>query len=80
MFRSRRFRQRLVINIDTAERIGVVSDMEIDELTGRITQIIVRRGSFIPGFLRMNEIMIPWDSIKASSNEFILVKIFDLPA
>lgn len=78
MFRSNKLRQRIVINIDTAERLGSVSDIEIDELSGRITKIVVKRAGFFSSFFHFSELVIPWDAITAAGTEFILVKSYEL--
>lgn len=77
MFRGNKLRQRIVINVDTAERIGSVHDVEIDGISGRITQLVVRRYGGLAGFFRFGETLIPWDSIAAAGTEFILVKYID---
>ena len=43
MFNGGKLRRRIVIDVNTAECMGYVSDIEIDERTGRITELIVRR-------------------------------------
>ena len=78
MFRSNTLRQRVVINVDTAERLGTVSDIEIDERSGRITKIIVRRSGFFSCFMRFRELIVPWDAITAAGREFILVKTYEI--
>ena len=78
MFRGYNLRQRTVIDIDTAERIGSVSDVEIDEATGNISSIIVkRRYGFFSGFFGFGEVTIPWGAIEAVGRAFVLVKTFD---
>ena len=78
MFRGYNLRQRTVIDVDTAERLGSVSDVEIDEATGNISSIIVkRRYGFFSGFFGFGEITIPWSAIEAVGREFVLVKTFD---
>ena len=78
MFRSNSLRQRVVISVDTAERLGTVSDIEIDEISGRITKIIVTRSGFFSSFFRFRELIIPWDAITAAGSEFILVKSYEI--
>ena len=78
MFRSNTLRQRIVINADMAERLGTVSDIEIDEVSGRITKIIVRRAGLLSSFFRFRELIIPWEAITAAGSEFILVKSLEL--
>ena len=67
-----------MIDIATAEGLGYVSDLEIDEISGRVTALIVRKsGGFISGFFRLGEIAVPWQSVVAMGSEFVLVKTFD---
>ena len=78
MFHVAKLRRRTVIDINTAECIGYVSDIEIDEANGRITAVIVRKhyGLFASLF-RIGEMSVPWHTITAMSDEFVLVKSFD---
>ena len=79
MFHGGSLRQRIVINTETAERIGCVADIEIDNTDGRITKLIVRkRAGFLFGLFHIGEVSVPWDSITAIGREFILVKITEL--
>lgn len=78
MFNGAKLRRRTVINAVTAERMGFVSDIEIDELNGRVSAVIVRKYSgFFANILKMGEMAIPWHAITAMSDEFVLVKPFD---
>ena len=43
MFRGYNLKQKEVVNIKTAERLGRISDVEISESTGNIEAIIVPR-------------------------------------
>ena len=70
------FKHKEVINITDARRLGYVQDVTADLKTGVITSIIV------PGnnkrfniFVGDNEIVIPWEKIKAIGEEIILVEI-----
>ena len=76
MFRTDSFKNREVINIDTAERIGVVADVEIDTESGNIKSLIVKRS----GILNMlgRELIIPWNSIAVIGKDIILVRVVDI--
>ena len=79
MFHGCSLRQRIVINTETAERIGCVADIEIDNTDGRITKLIVRkRAGLLFGLFHIGEVSVPWESITAIGKEFILVKILEL--
>lgn len=78
MFNGTKLRRRTVIDSQTAERIGYVSDIEIDELSGRISAVIVRRNTgVLAGIFRLGEISVPWQAITAMSDEFVLIRTFD---
>lgn len=78
MFHGGKLRRRTVIDIKTAECIGYVSDIEIDEQTGRVTSVIIRRhAGFLASLFRIGETSVPWGAITAMSDEFVLVKSFD---
>lgn len=76
MFHGCGLRQRIVIDVDTAERLGCVADIEIDECAGRITKLIVRRraGIFF-GLFHIGELYVPWERITAVGHEFVLVRM-----
>ena len=78
MFRSNSFKNREVINIDTAERVGIVSDVEIDAETGSIRALIVKKhGCILPAVLG-GEMIIPWSSIAVMGSEIILVRVLEI--
>lgn len=78
MFRGYNLRQRVVIDIASAECIGIISDVEIDESNGNISAIIIkRRGGIFRALFGMGEIRIPWTSIEAVGREYVLVKSFE---
>ena len=78
MFKGTKLRKRVVIDISTAEGLGYVSDLEIDEVSGCVTALIVRKASgFFGNFFGFGEVNIPWHSVVAMGNEFVLVKTFD---
>ncbi len=78
MFRGYKLRQREVINIKTAERIGFISDVEINESTGNVDAIIVpRRGCFIRRLFGGGELIIPWSAIEVVGDEVVLVNLFE---
>ena len=78
MFHGGKLRRRTVVDINTAECLGYVSDIEIDEQSGRVISVIVRRrGGFFAGLFHVGETSVPWRAITAMSDEFVLVKSFD---
>lgn len=78
MFCGYNLKQRVVIDVNTAERIGIISDVEIDEISGKVQRVILkRRCGFLGGIFRLGEIRVPWDAITAVGREFVLVKSSD---
>ena len=70
------FKHKEVININDARRLGYVQDVTADLETGIITSIIVPGSNKIFNlFGNSNEIVIPWDKIKAIGDDVILVEI-----
>ena len=73
MYRAGDLRQKEVININDAKRLGFVSDVEVSLGSGVIEAIIV------PGKVRMfnfrlkGDIVIEWKNIKVIGDEVILV-------
>lgn len=75
MFSKSELRRKIVINIENAERIGNVSDIDVDVLTGKIKSIIIPKNDIISIFTRRREIIIPWSQIISVGSEFILVNM-----
>ena len=70
------FKHKEVINIRDARRLGYVQDVTADLETGTITSIIVPgNNKMFNIFSTNNEIVIPWDKIKAIGEDIILVDI-----
>ena len=70
------FKHKEVINITDAKRLGYVQDVTADLETGTITSIIVPgNNKMFNIFSTNNEIVIPWDKIKAIGEDIILVEI-----
>lgn len=77
MFRGHSLRQKEVISITTAERLGYVSDVEISEKTGNIEAIIVpRKDCFFKRIFGGAELVIPWHSIEVVGEDVVLVRLF----
>ena len=78
MFHGGKLRRRTVIDVNTAECIGYVSDIEIDETNGRVCAVIIRRhAGWWASFFHVGEVSVPWRAITAMSDDFLLVKSFD---
>lgn len=76
MSRCAGLKRREVINCDTAERIGYVSDIEIDEKNGQITAIVVMRNGVLKRALGIGEFLIPWSAVTAISDDFVLTTVY----
>lgn len=70
------FRKRDVIDAKTARRLGIVSDFEIDLVSGRINSIIVPKHGIL-SFIKREEYIIPWENITAIGKDIILVNLSD---
>ncbi len=74
--RTADLRQKEVINIRTAERIGFISDIEMNPDTGCIESLIVpvRRG--ISGlFGKHQDFSVPWDKIITIGKDLVLTEL-----
>lgn len=75
MFRAGDLRQKEVINICNAERLGYVCDVEFCLESGEIEAIIV------PGCMRLfrvgkkDDLVITWDKIRCIGKDVILVEL-----
>ncbi|WP_079709373.1 YlmC/YmxH family sporulation protein [Paraliobacillus ryukyuensis] len=64
-----------IIKVETGERIGTITDLEIDIDNGRIRQLIVSsKPKGIPMFSKQDELIIPWKDIVTVGSDVILVK------
>lgn len=71
-----RFKEKQVINLCDCRVLGCVSDISLDECTGKITEIIVPGPARLCGlFGRDTEYVIPWNHICQVGPDIILVKL-----
>lgn len=69
-------KQREVINITTAERVGFISDVEMDFEKGCVEAVIVpiRRG--ISGvFGKKQDVTVPWKNIVSVGKDLVLIEM-----
>ena len=79
MFRGYNLKQKEVVNIKTAERLGRISDVEISESTGNIEAIIVpRKRCCLARLFGGGELVIPWSAIEVVGEDLVLVRFFDI--
>lgn len=76
MQNSNDLRRKIVIDIHNAEKLGTVSDIDVDVGTGQINAIILPPKDIISNFfLKGRERVIPWSAVRAVGREFILVDL-----
>ena len=70
------FKHKEVININNAQRLGFVQDVNAELESGIITSIVVPDSSkFFNIFSSDHEIVIPWSNIKCIGEDIILVEL-----
>ncbi len=77
MYRAGELRQKEVININDASRMGYVSDVEVSLEKGEIEAIIVPGKIKFFNFGKKDDVVILWEKIKMIGDDVILV---DMPA
>lgn len=78
MLRACDLRQKEVINICNAARLGYVYDVEIDFKTGNIDAIIVPGRAKLMGILgKRDDYVIPWENIIRVGEEIVLVELHE---
>ncbi|MBQ3226302.1 MAG: YlmC/YmxH family sporulation protein [Clostridia bacterium] len=75
MYRAGEFRQKEVINISDASRLGFVSDVEVSLEKGEIEAIIVPGKTRLFNFGKSGDYTITWDKIRKIGDDLILVEI-----
>ncbi len=76
MYRAGELRQKEVINIADASRLGFVADVEVSLEAGAIESVIVPGKTRLLNFGQGKDLIIPWEKIKRIGEDVILV---DLP-
>lgn len=79
MYRAGELRQKEVINIADASRLGFVSDVEVSLEKGEIEAIIVPGRAKLFNFGKSGDCVITWDKIKKIGEDVILVEMPSLP-
>ena len=74
MSRSFNLKQKKVIDADSAEMIGYISDMDVDIETGKIISVTVPKNGLSRWIKSERNITVPWDRVVAIGSEYILVK------
>lgn len=75
MMKAYDLRQREVIDIETAERLGYVSDVDVEFESGIIRAIVVPKAhGMLRLFTKDQDYVIPWEDIAVIGKQVILVK------
>ncbi len=74
MLKNFDLRQKRVIDVDTAEVIGFIRDMDIDFDSGKIRSVTIPKKGILGTFLRENNVTVPWERVVAIGSEFVIVK------
>ena len=75
MYRAGSLRQKEVININDAARLGYVSDVEVSLEKGEIEAIIVPGRMRVFNFGKNDDLVITWDKIFKIGEDVILVDV-----
>ncbi|MDR0957907.1 MAG: YlmC/YmxH family sporulation protein [Clostridiales bacterium] len=68
-------KQKEVINVRDGDRLGLVSDLNIDETCGKICELIIPAPGRILGvFGREQEYRIPWSCVRKLGDDLIIVE------
>ncbi|WP_458413973.1 YlmC/YmxH family sporulation protein [Schinkia sp. CFF1] len=69
------FQVKDVVNVADGRRLGNITDIDINLMTGKIDAIIIQTGSKVMGlFGRNDEVVIPWSNIVKIGTDVILVR------
>ncbi len=73
-------RMREVINVCTGFRLGFVSDVVFDVVTGQLLSLVVPGPcKYLGMFGKSDDYVIPWDAIRKIGDDIILVETEDGP-
>lgn len=75
MYRAGELRQKEVINIVDASRLGYVSDVEVSLDKGEIEAIVVPGKTKLLNLGKNNDMIIKWDKIKQIGDDVVLVEL-----
>ncbi len=74
MLRNFDLKQKRVIDVDTAEAIGFIRDMDIDFETGKIRSVTIPQKGVFGIFSGGKNVTVPWDRVVAIGSEFVIIK------
>ena len=74
MLKNFDLKQKRVIDVDTAEVVGFIRDMDIDFETGRIRSVTIPQRGIFGLFSGGKNVTVPWDRVVSIGNEFVIIK------
>lgn len=74
MLKSFDLKQKKVIDVDTAESIGFIRDMDIDFETGKIRSVTIPKRNALGIVSGSKNITVPWERVVAIGSEFVIIK------
>ncbi|MBQ7985844.1 MAG: YlmC/YmxH family sporulation protein [Clostridia bacterium] len=74
MLKNFDLRQKRVIDVDTAEAVGFIRDMDIDFETGKIRSVTIPQKGILGILSPSKNVTVPWERVVAIGSEFVIVK------
>ena len=74
MLKNFDLRQKRVIDMDTAEVIGFIRDMDIDFDTGKIRSVTIPKYGVFGAFPKGKNVTVPWEKVVSIGSEFVIIK------
>lgn len=74
MLKNFDLKQKRVIDVDTAEAVGFIRDMDIDFETGKIRSVTIPQKGILGLFSGGKNVTVPWERVVAIGSEFVIIK------
>lgn len=74
MLKSFDLKRKKVIDVETAELVGYIRDMDIDFVSGKINSVTIPQKGILQFLKRQKTIMLPWENVLAIGREFVIIK------
>ena len=62
-----------IVNDSDGSKIGKITDLEIDVVTGKVMNVYIQGGSKIYNLFNKNSVLIPWNKIIKIGSDVIIV-------
>lgn len=62
-----------IVNDSAGAKIGKITDLEIDVVTGKIMNVYIQGGSKIYNLFNKNSVLVPWNKIIKIGSDVIIV-------